>query len=112
MEVLQTSALPLGYAAPRSRRALSPAGSCAIIGDGLMGTQECVSSGGIGAGQEQGMERETGFEPATSTLARLHSTTELFPPITAGSRILTKRGKKLNHVLAGSAAVPAAKGVK
>lgn len=26
------------------------------------------------------MERETGFEPATSTLARLHSTTELFPP--------------------------------
>jgi hypothetical protein len=27
------------------------------------------------------MERETGFEPATSTLARLHSTTELFPLI-------------------------------
>ena len=26
------------------------------------------------------MERETGFEPATSTLARSHSTTELFPP--------------------------------
>ena len=25
------------------------------------------------------MERETGFGPATSTLARLHSTTELFP---------------------------------
>jgi hypothetical protein len=30
------------------------------------------------------MERETGFEPATSTLARSRSTTELFP---------------LNHVL-------------
>src|SRR5437867_2591140 len=29
------------------------------------------------------LERETGFEPATSTLARLHSTTELFPPIRA-----------------------------
>ena len=28
------------------------------------------------------MERETGFEPATSTLARSHSTTELFPPVT------------------------------
>jgi hypothetical protein len=28
---------------------------------------------------ERGLERETGFEPATSTLARLHSTTELFP---------------------------------
>ena len=40
--VLQTAALPLGYAAEK-------------------------------------MERETGFEPATSTLARLHSTTELFP---------------------------------
>ena len=26
------------------------------------------------------MERETGFEPATPTLARLYSTTELFPP--------------------------------
>src|SRR5262249_1020489 len=30
--------------------------------------------------REQGLERETGFEPATSTLARSHSTTELFPP--------------------------------
>ena len=28
---------------------------------------------------EKKMERETGFEPATSTLARSHSTTELFP---------------------------------
>ena len=28
---------------------------------------------------ERRMERETGFEPATSTLARSHSTTELFP---------------------------------
>jgi hypothetical protein len=27
----------------------------------------------------EALERETGFEPATSTLARLHSTTELFP---------------------------------
>ena len=43
MEVLQTSALPLGYAAKIN------------------------------------LERETGFEPATSTLARLHSTTELLP---------------------------------
>ena len=30
----------------------------------------------------QRVERETGFEPATSTLARSHSTTELFPPDT------------------------------
>ena len=41
--VLQTVALPLGYAASKK------------------------------------MERETGFEPATSTLARSHSTAELFP---------------------------------
>src|SRR5437764_8495070 len=27
----------------------------------------------------ESMERETGFEPATSTLARSHSTTELLP---------------------------------
>ena len=55
MEVLQTSALPLGYGA------LS--GST---------TKPRVS------GREK-VERETGFEPATSTLARSHSTTELFP---------------------------------
>jgi hypothetical protein len=29
--------------------------------------------------RQKKMERETGFEPATSTLARSHSTTELFP---------------------------------
>ena len=28
---------------------------------------------------EKTLERETGFEPATSTLARSHSTTELLP---------------------------------
>ena len=44
IEVLQTSALPLGYVAT------------SVL-----------------------LERETGFEPATSTLARLHSTTELLP---------------------------------
>src|SRR5688572_32189176 len=32
--------------------------------------------------RERRLERETGFEPATSTLARSHSTTELFPPST------------------------------
>ena len=33
----------------------------------------------LGQAAKKKMERETGFEPATSTLARLHSTTELFP---------------------------------
>ena len=34
---------------------------------------------GAGGPADKLMERETGFEPATSTLARSHSTTELFP---------------------------------
>ncbi len=39
---------------------------------------------------ERSVERETRFELATSTLARLHSTTELFPlvAITSNSRRL------------------------
>ena len=50
------------------------------------------------------MERETGFEPATSTLARSHSTTELFPlaeehlSVTEGSRKRQESG--LNASLA------------
>src|SRR5688572_26387362 len=35
---------------------------------------------------ERKLERETRFEPATSTLARSHSTTELFPPATNPKR--------------------------
>ena len=50
IKVLQTSPLPLGYRAPQ------PTGEW-----------------------NQNLERETGFEPATSTLARSHSTTELLP---------------------------------
>ena len=52
--VLQTAALPLGYAAIKER---------------VSDFTRCISY----------LERETGFEPATSTLARLHSTAELFP---------------------------------
>ena len=58
MEVLQTSALPLGDGADQTVTA-GPA------------TRLDVAS--------EELERETGFEPATSTLARSHSTTELFP---------------------------------
>ncbi len=54
MEVLQTSALPLGDGAKKNQHRM------------------LIS-------RVEEMERETGFEPATSTLARLHSTTELFP---------------------------------
>ncbi len=57
IEVLQTSALPLGYRAVRHAKAKSPRRRGAQIE----------------------LERETGFEPATSTLARSHSTAELLP---------------------------------
>ena len=50
IEILQTSALPLG--------------------DGAL--LKCSYGK---------MEREKGFEPSTSTLARLHSTTELLPRV-------------------------------
>ena len=56
IEVLQTSALPLGYRATRHAKRKSPRGGGAVK-----------------------LERETGFEPATSTLARSHSTAELLP---------------------------------
>src|SRR5579863_1470904 len=62
IEVLQTSALPLGDRA---------------LGGQLCGTPSLAK---LGAGARAvRMERETGFEPATSTLARSHSTTELLP---------------------------------
>ena len=69
MEVLQTSALPLGYAA--TGRKFTPA-------DSIRPDDRCQDTRALG-GTEKAVERETGFEPATSTLARLHSTTELFP---------------------------------
>ncbi len=55
---MQTSALPLGYAAMICNNVF-----CSRLENAL----------------HLEMERETGFEPATSTLARLHSTTELLP---------------------------------
>ena len=50
------------------------------------------------------LERETGFEPATSTLARSHSTTELFPPAGAPARPCgrTSRSSRTSIVPHGS----------
>ena len=55
-----------------------------LIGDASLFVKPYVTSsetknpaGGGATGQN--LERETGFEPATSTLARSHSTTELLP---------------------------------
>jgi hypothetical protein len=70
--VLQTAALPLGYAAVKTEfhhRAQREH-------KGLF----CQKAKRKIRMYDEKMERETGFEPATSTLARLHSTTELFPP--------------------------------
>src|SRR5687768_4671234 len=53
--------------------------------NGLLGrARRAGSPGGVGSGVEISadqltIEREKGFEPSTSTLARLHSTTELLP---------------------------------
>jgi hypothetical protein len=76
MEVLQTSALPLGYAAPRKGK--TPLVKIVFTVNGaLLGAKKSPPKGG--------MERETGFEPATSTLARLHSTAELLPLAARGA---------------------------
>jgi hypothetical protein len=61
MKVLQTSALPLGYAA---------------VIDSVARTQRQETTGVF---RTWDLERETGLEPATPTLARWCSTTELFP---------------------------------
>ena len=70
MEDLQSSALPLGYAATAFNSR----------GQTLYAPGEAVKTDAPPWGDGGAMERETGFEPATSTLARLHSTTELLPP--------------------------------
>ena len=64
IKVLQTSPLPLGYRAPDQYVSV-PAGKSPSGGNEPVGNRN--------------LERETGFEPATSTLARSHSTTELLP---------------------------------
>ncbi len=48
------------------------------------------------------VERETGFEPATSTLARSHSTAELFPPKIQKNCLTFERfyvNKKIEYLL-------------
>ncbi len=83
IEVLQTSALPLGDGADQE---------CAvrILWLGLptvahrpvrstLATRRVATVDNLRVAPERKLERETGFEPATSTLARSHSTTELFP---------------------------------
>src|SRR5438445_7517001 len=50
----------------------------------------------------ESMERETGFEPATSTLARSHSTTELLPLSSPIINEASERGK-INAITTGKA---------
>ena len=74
MEDLQSSALPLGYAA--TARQFTGADS---IAPGELSRRASAAAPRDGHGCDVGLERERGFEPPTSTLARLHSTTELLP---------------------------------
>ena len=61
IEVLQTSALPLGDRA------------------GYFTKNNTLKRKALAGAALQELERETGIEPATSTLARSHSTAELLP---------------------------------
>ena len=115
MEVLQTSALPLGDGAGRNwgskltwnvrprllTRSTATSGGAEgrkhyrsnVVSSTLTGSLPprltplrratfawlANRSSHTGSRCERRLERETGFEPATSTLARSHSTTELFP---------------------------------
>src|SRR5262245_57427920 len=58
----------------------------------------------VGLSSLRTLERETGFEPATSTLARLHSTTELLPHrkllfILWPRDLSTGRGSEISNVI-------------
>src|SRR5262245_47570942 len=103
MEVLQTSALPLGDGAGWNSWIVQGGPAASRRGDNSTSGRQCAGSSlrstsaasplrrTTFASQlarqpkltretgERRLERETGFEPATSTLARSHSTTELFP---------------------------------
>ncbi len=74
IKVLQTSPLPLGYRALKSTLAPDPQKVYRSVCESTQG--KCPRNEGWAS---ESMERETGFEPATSTLARSHSTTELLP---------------------------------
>ena len=82
--VLQTAALPLGYAAIKFNRTQIYADHRRYKKDAM---RIALSAKRLsvyirvqkGISYTMKLERETGFEPATSTLARLHSTAELFP---------------------------------
>ncbi len=108
IRVLQTLALPLGYVAESSPPDLGPSAPR---------RQSAVSTG-------RELERETGFEPATPTLARLCSTTELFPlaartivagpgtvkaagcPVPAPERLRRRRGRRRSATRRGNDPAP------
>jgi hypothetical protein len=91
IRVLQTLALPLGHVAEGEVLRWAPgyeSGSRldAPRGGGRRGAaagERRVGRRGPDRVQRGDLERETGLEPATPTLARLCSTTELFPPTAA-----------------------------
>ena len=76
MEVLQTSALPLGYVARIPRPGSREFGS--------------RTPRGRGGEEKKRMERKTRLELATPSLARTCSTTELLPP-----DVLSRRSREM-----------------
>src|ERR1700757_1545888 len=79
IKVLQTSPLPLGYRAPALANSVPKPNWCVF--------------GARASWKQRNLERETGFEPATSTLARSHSTTELLPLADHHCTIRPKTGR-------------------
>ena len=94
MEILQTSALPLGYAAVGHLTDSPLVWNPFIIGTKHPPRKAYRRDPGRPEAGRGNLERETGFEPATSTLARLHSTTELFPPAAASVGVESPEGHR------------------
>ena len=96
---MQTSPLPLGYRAPRRYQGSVWAGKSPSW-RAVQQTQKKDRCARIL--DARNLERETGFEPATSTLARSHSTAELLPLVVsfystcAGGASANEGSKTLN----------------
>ena len=67
----------------KRRRALQTSpyhlGTAPLLKQTVFRNRACASLEHEPVGNKRNLERETGLEPATSTLARSHSTTELLP---------------------------------
>ncbi len=92
---MQTPALPLGYAAPTRNYGIKDSGLGISNSPTIDSPRsfESLISDPQSRSFAVSVERETGLEPATFSLARRRSTSELLP-LDSPSIILTRRGRK------------------